>query len=270
MSWASPPASGTPSQSCSWGDNIPGIALVTDDPRYYYAVAEELKKQGIEFESLSLGDEIPPGTSVVLTSPEEARKLDFPRVIAEGEARLAVSLAVAALRFGPRAPGRVVIGIDPGKRPGIAAVAGNRILLTRELPEPEAVREAVEEIRKAYPGVHRIKCGTGGGVFRDRILKTLQENFELPVYMVDERGTTPVVAGRPGPNVVAAINIAFKEGRPLRTTIKPRPTKGERKTIQKRSRRMSGDITISEELAARVAAGELTLEEAIEVQRGRK
>jgi hypothetical protein len=224
----------------------------------------------MEFESLSVGDAIPGNVKVVITSPGEADLIGFHKVVAEEDEGLAADLAHAAMQIRDLGHKQIVIGVDPGKRPGIAAVEGNRVLFARELPEPEAVRDALEDVLKIYPGEYLLKCGSGGGVYRDRVLKTVQENFDVPVYIVDETGTTPMAGGGAGPNVIAAINIAFKEGKRLREKIRPEPTRGEKKTVQKRSRKLSGDITISEELAKKVAAGELSLEEAIEIHRGRK
>ncbi len=214
-----------------------------------------------------MGQEVPGDIEVVITSPEEVRLVGFQEVVAEEDAGVAVEMALAALKFGDRVFEPIIIGVDPGKRPGIAAVAGNQVLFARELTEPEGIKEALEDIVRIYPGEYILKCGAGGGVYRDRILRTLQEGFKIPIYLVDEAGTTPMDTEGLGPNVIAAINMAFKEGRRLRRRIRPEATRGEKKTVQKRSRKVTGNITISSQLAERVAAGELSLEEAIRIHR---
>ncbi len=69
---------------------------------------------------------------------------------------------------------------------------------------------------------------------------------------------------------MAAINIGLREGKRVRIgeLIEERePTKREIEHIKRRSREISGNITISSKLAREVALGNLTLEEAIKKQR---
>src|SRR5439155_1279102 len=81
------------------------------------------------------------------------------------------------------------------------------------------------------------------------------------VPVVDEAGTTHRTAQ---PDVDAAIDIAKSSGRRVEPPSEIRPTPGEVREIQRRSRLDSGGVvTISSELAGAVARGDLSLEEAI-------
>jgi len=81
------------------------------------------------------------------------------------------------------------------------------------------------------------------------------------VEVVDEAGTTHRTAQ---PDVDAAIDIAKSSGRRVEPPVEIRPTPGEVREIQRRSRLDSGGVvTISSELAGAVARGDLSLEEAI-------
>ena len=65
-----------------------------------------------------------------------------------------------------------------------------------------------------------------------------------------------------------AIKIAFVPGVRATPPYEVAPTPGEVREIQRRSRVMSdGDVTISKDLASRVARGELTIDEAIRRQK---
>jgi hypothetical protein len=86
---------------------------------------------------------------------------------------------------------------------------------------------------------------------------------------VDETGTTPYLGtgARGMGDVLAAVNIARLEGERVEGRD-VNPTAGELQVIQNRSRERADDNReIDEELARRVAAGELTLEEAMEEHR---
>src|SRR5438876_620584 len=83
----------------------------------------------------------------------------------------------------------------------------------------------------------------------------------LRVEIVDEAGTTHRT---PQPDVDAAIDIARTPGRRVQPPFEIRPTPGEVREIQRRSRLESGGlVTISSELAGAVARGDFSLEEAI-------
>ena len=129
-----------------------------------------------------------------------------------------------------------------------------------------------------YPGA-KVKIGHGAKRYRSLMLKNLANILgeDFPIFLVDERRTTPKVGGIEASQVqdiVASINIALRDGR--ETTIGElmhvgEPTKGEIEYIKTRSRELSnGMITISSRLAREVAKGNLTLEEAIEIHKKKK
>jgi hypothetical protein len=69
-------------------------------------------------------------------------------------------------------------------------------------------------------------------------------------------------------DVLAAVNIARLSGEAV-DGREVEPTEGELQRIKDRSRRLSGNgRTIDEALARKVAAGELSVEEALERHRG--
>ncbi len=253
------------------------LALVTRNSRIYYLAASELKKRGVSFYSLSPGDRIPSNITVVLTSVEERHRINFSRVVATRAEKvgIAVEKAVEFLRGRDGKYREVTISIDPGKNSGIAVFGDSSIVFVSNLRVPEQVSDAIKKILEIYSGERvTIKLGDGGGIYRDRIIKSLRENFSFPIYLVNEKSTTPSLGSgeysREVRNIVAAINIGLKQGVLFESEVELKPKEGEIKNIQKGSRELSGSITISKEMAEKVARGELCLEKAVEIYRNRK
>lgn len=248
------------------------IAVLTEVPRLYYLFARELKRRKLEFYSLTFKDRIPEKVRVVLTSEGEAERVDFPRVVTATEKSVGIAVEKAhSLSRGLREHyDELVIGIDPGEKPGLAVLGGSRVVHAAQLASPEEVKGALEDLLRIYScGRVRIKVGNGGGVFRQRLLRVLQDSFSFPIELVDEHATTPTLGrgdfSREVRDIIAAVNIALKRGSRVRSRVEVKPTQGEIKNIQKHSRQRSGSITISRALAERVAKGELTMERAIEL-----
>jgi hypothetical protein len=244
---------------------------MTEIPRFYYEAVKELKERGVEFLTLALDDEIPSIVGVVLTSVEERERIDFPGVVSADDMGAAVDECLR-IENGLAAPYEtLILGIDPGLKPGFAVLGDGKVVHAELLDTPEDILEASKKVFETYSGKGvTFRVGRGGGVYKERVLKILQENFDFPIEVVDESHTTPPTGnGTAVKDVIAAVNIALKQGRILKQKIDVSPTNGEIKNIQRDSREVSGNITISKLLAERVARGELTIEEAIEIQQGK-
>ncbi|MDV3103391.1 hypothetical protein [Thermococcus waiotapuensis] len=246
------------------------VAVITRDARAYYQAVNTLKKYGIGFHSLTPGDKIPFDVEVVLVDESTFKQIDFPVKILIGEDFIDELLAILE---GRERFSRVYIAIDPGERPGVSVIADNRVLEVHRLKGPKDV-EPILELLKKYPGA-RIKIGHGAKRQRVLMLKALGQllGYDYRLILVNESGTTPRVGDTESKGVqdiVAAINIGLRQGREvsIRELLDLRePTKREIDDIKKRSRELSGNITISSDLAREVALGNMTLEEALERQR---
>ena len=137
------------------------------------------------------------------------------------------------------------------------------------------ITEVEPTIRKVaheyHTSISTIRIGSGARLMTAQIINTLLEGG-FKVELVDETGTTPCV----GKNIhtslvrdiIAAINIARIRGEPV-GRMEIEPSKGEIRVIQETSRSQSeGRATIPKYLARRVARGEITLDEAIEMHKG--
>ncbi|WP_297508194.1 hypothetical protein [Thermococcus sp.] len=247
------------------------VAIVTTDPRVYYRATKVLKEYRIPFLSLRVGERIPYDVEVILTG--ERDKVEFPvKVIVRDENFIDELLARLEGRERFR---KVFIAIDPGERPGLSVVADGKVVEVHQLKSPRDV-EPVLSLLEKYPGA-RIKVGHGAKRQRVMMLKALGRllGYDYPIIVVNETGTTPKVGGVEGSavlDIVASINIGLRPGREVTIgellEVKE-PTKREIEDIKRRSRELSGNITITSRLAREVALGNLTLEEAIELHRRR-
>ncbi len=243
------------------------VAVVTDDARVYYRAVKLLKEYGVPFLSLRVGERIPYDVEVVLTGEADEGNVDFPvKVIVRDDDFMDELIA----RLEGRRFRRVYVAIDPGERPGLCVVADNRIIEVHHLKSPRDV-DVIIELLKKYPNA-KIKIGHGAKRQRALMLRALEKvlGHDYRVILVDEWGTTPKVGGvevSQVQDIVAAINIGLREGREV--TIGElldvrEPTRREIEDIKRRSREISGNITIPSKLARDVALGRITLEEAIQ------
>ena len=215
--------------------------------------------------SLLPGERIPESVAVVLTSEEEVAEIHHPRVlsVAEGGERRALGAAIAhALTLGDPHE-QLVVGIDPGPRPGYAILCGDVSLGEGNLDCPEGAGPFAAHLRHRFPSrsvVYRV--GTGDPPARNRIVNALLAR-QRAVELVDENGTTPRGHRRPR-DALAARRIGTSRGTPVHEPLVASITPGEIANVQRLSREGSGGrLTISRSSAHRVLRGEVTLAEAV-------
>jgi hypothetical protein len=238
------------------------IVVATADFELYHEVVALLRDRGVAFTTVESGDDLPEAASVVIAAPDDDVAGDAERVTATAaDARRAVDEALAHLRSGG---GRTVVGVDPGVRPGIAVLAGETVVAAFQVPLGDAVETVRREVADAVDPIVRI--GDGARLQGARLVNDLDD---VTVELVDETGTTPYLGtgARGMGDVLAAVNIARLEGDRI-DSREVDPTAGELQRIKDRSRQLSSDDrTIDEGLARRVAAGDLTVEEALDEHR---
>ncbi|MFZ0830354.1 MAG: hypothetical protein WCB18_03885 [Thermoplasmata archaeon] len=240
------------------------VALVTRDPTLYSDLAGALRDRRIPTLSLLPGDRIPSSVAVVLTSPEEAEAISFPRVIAVGTGsdRAVLWAAVEGALVGASTRA-LVVGIDPGPRPGYAVLSGETPLAQGNLESPEAVAMFGRQLQRRFPDADVVyRVGSGDRTARDRILQVLWA-LRRPVEMVNEAGTTQ--RGHPRPrDPASAERIARAHGQRVHEPSSVRVTPGEIANLQRVSREESGGhFTIPKSLAAQVLEGRITFSDAL-------
>jgi hypothetical protein len=247
------------------------VAIATRNPALYAVLVGWLREQRIPAVSVFPGDRLPHAVGVVLTSPEEASQIRHARVlpVADEADRTAV---LAAIRHALGVGGEndeIVVGFDPGPRPGYSVLAEGRPLAEGVLETPEAAGHLGSLLRHRFPGHSlRFRVGEGDPRSRDRIVSSLAP-LRRPVEIVDEHGTTPRGHRRPR-DMAAARAIARAPGHVVRGGTPPRVTPGEVTNLQRLSRLGSGgSFTISRSVATQVLRGELTLPDAIAAEENR-
>ncbi|NLV10059.1 hypothetical protein GOC74_08970 [Halomicrobium mukohataei] len=235
------------------------IVVATADFEVYHGVVGELRDRGVDFTTIEPGEELPDETSVVVTAADESHEPAGVEVVRADPAtpRAAVDEVVSLLRGNG---GKLVVGIDPGDRPGIAVLSGEMVVAAFQVPADQVAEAVHEELADAVDPLVRI--GDGARLLGARIIDDLGD---VTVELVDETGTTPHLGtGTRGMgDVLAAVNIARIEGEEIESR-EIDPTAGELKRIKERSREQSEtNRAIGEALARRVADGQLTIEEAL-------
>ena len=240
------------------------IGLLTRDFKLFHDLVKALKRRDLPFISLSFDDPIPPNTGVIITTQQEIDKIDFDRKVACEDIAMAIAESIRILK-GKERFDELIVGIDPGAKPGIAIVGDGLILETRQASSPEEVADLMKEIAASYPADRiGLRIGHGDPTNRNRIINSLSSQ-RYDIQIVDESRTT---RRSNTPDQEAAMGIAFMKGHPAKRKYTISPTPGEIRDIQTRSRGESGgEITISKSLAVLVARGEITLEEAISRQK---
>ncbi len=240
--------------------------MVTRDPALYGELAGMLRERRWPAVSLLPGQRIPDSVAVVLTSPGELPSIDHPRVltVASGADRPALGAAIEQALYDPDPDGELIVGIDPGPRPGYAILAGDRCLAAGNLDSPESTGTFAGQLDHRFPTRPvRFRVGAGDPPSRNRIVNSLLGSRH-PVELVNEADTTPRGHRRPRDPTAARL-IAHHRGVAVREILRSSFTPGEVQNLQRLSRERSGGrITISRLSARRVLRGEVTLVEAIE------
>ncbi len=254
------------------------LAVLTSDFSLYHDLVKYLRDHKVPFASLAFGEKPGPDIGVVVTSWRDTLRRDLPQglpvigvpVDATGDENVA-SAVLQAQRLLEGVPGyhEVVIGIDPGKRPGFAVLGEGRLLQTAQVFQLDEVLLLLKKLIDLYPAdSYTIKLGHGAPRERDHILRGIAtiERSDVRLQLVDETGTTlpPGRRMRLPSDVAAALEIARTPGhapRRLRSSVSP----GQIREVQRESRELTlGQFTISRDQARRVAKEEMTLREAIE------
>lgn len=241
------------------------MALATRDSALYAELAGVVRERRIRSISILPEQRVPDQVAIVLTTAGEAGSVAHPHVLPvppDGD-RTAVWAEVESALAAGDAHVELVIGIDPGPRPGFAIFEGPVCLGEGTLASPEEVGHLGIQMHRRFPGrAIRFRVGNGDRLDRDRILNELLASRRT-VEVVDERGTTPRGHRRPR-DAVAARAIAGTGGWAVRSRAPLRVTPGEITNLQRVSREDSGgQFTLPRRVAEGVLRGELSLVEAL-------
>ncbi len=170
------------------------IGVLTNNVRLYYDLMKYLKSRNLKFRMLAFKNSVPHDIGVILTSPEELNSINF-------EPKVPVTDLVTDVRKAKQAMTGLddslilIIGVDPGPMPGIAALSKDQIIETRQAQNTAHAADIIFGILSDYSYSQCIlKIGNGAPEERDRIIELVAGSFDL-VEVVDESSTSRVGEG---------------------------------------------------------------------------
>src|SRR5437016_11224001 len=144
------------------------LGLLTEDFRLYHDLVAALKARDIPFVSLSFSRRIPDTVGAVLTSPAEAGRVRHRHAVAVDDIDSSIAKAIQILK-GKSYWTELLIGVDPGREPGVAILGEGVVIDTRIAASPEAVALHVRQaIRTFPPNEARFRIGNGHPTNRNR------------------------------------------------------------------------------------------------------
>lgn len=247
------------------------IGVYTNNFSLYHDLLEVLKRRKIQYISLSSKKNISNKIGVIITSHDELHNIKLKKVIAADiydNLDQVVDIAIQTI-VGKDLYSRLIIGIDPGEKPGIALIADDIILKKTNVNSPEIILESIKRYLKEYPSISTlIRIGDGSLIHRNRIINLLID-LDIPIEIVNEKKTTITQnKGRYNKDSEAAAAIALINGIKVQKMQPIKITRGDIKRIQEESRKITeGKFSISEKTAMSVLKGNINLLDAIESDR---
>ena len=241
------------------------ILVRTDDFQLAYRIMHMLRSRNIDVEQVSPKQPLPSKDSIWIgTVNEIASKSSEGRAIAAdlSSIEMAIEAAIFALKGSARTH-RFTLGVDTGPRPGLAWFTDGVLIDTKQTESVKECIDTIDLLVENHEFQHLlIRMGKGSPSHRNRLVNAMLERGHV-VELVDERKTSRGL--NRNQHGVSAIRIATLSGERISEVVEMEPTDGELREIQRKSRiKSQGRITISSELAKKVALGELTLAEAID------
>ncbi|HZW84350.1 MAG TPA: hypothetical protein VFE91_00405 [Nitrososphaerales archaeon] len=191
------------------------VCVVTSKSGAYYSLVSRLRRAEVPFESL-LPDSDVEECEVILTTAEEAVLFgDRAITLEELDENPGVFKGQILARLGSkREP--ILIGVDPGKRTGLAVFLGKTRLASSAFVSVHALRLRVGSFARKVPSESVvIRIGDGNRALALRLAEAIEEEVpDATIEVVDEKGTSyrsPKMKGVQG-DAAAASKIAFRRG----------------------------------------------------------
>ena len=165
------------------------IGVLTNNVRLYYDLMKFLRSRNIKFRMLDFQKGIPRDIGVILTSPEEYDSINFQPKFQITDMETDVRKARQTMT-GIDESHILIIGVDPGPMPGIAALCNGQIIETRQAQNTAHAADIIFSILSDYSYAQAIlKIGDGAPEERDEIIELVAGNFD-DVQIVDESSTS--------------------------------------------------------------------------------
>ncbi|MFW3145859.1 MAG: hypothetical protein ACMUIE_03505 [Thermoplasmatota archaeon] len=191
------------------------LGLCTGDFSFLHDMVEVLNEMEISFDIIQPGSEYLGKIDIlVIDSDSEPPVFVYcdPIWARRGkDIRSTLERALFRARGG-RDASLMVVGVDPGKRPGIAVLVDGILVSVYKAVSPEEIPERIRSAKESFgPRSIMVRIGDGDPGRRDRIIEELRM-MRLPMELVDEKQTTTSKRLR---DERAAVAIAQTKGEPL-------------------------------------------------------
>lgn len=200
------------------------IRVATDDGNAYYTILTRLKKTNLPFVGISPSEVEGAEDEPVITTRRESKGI-----------RALLSFAIEDLSENPLvmegqilsrliepAKRKLVVGVDPGLRIGVAVIYGDKELGTLTVNSIESLLDLLSAVSGGVPHSSLlIRIGDGNPKFSLQLAARLQEALPLAsLEMVDETGTSANTGHGPSKartttltrDQLAAARIALRKG----------------------------------------------------------
>ncbi len=201
------------------------IAVATTNGRAYYLLVSELRRRKVPFIVINPTEALSLNIAVAITTASEKHLIDHPTTLVYDAEMDPSDIIEEALRIarGKQRYRSLVIGIDPGKDCGIAAVGDGEVLKTAVVSgEEDAAAEVLSMLKRFESDLKIIKIGSGAEDYRAKLITILDRELlpAVDVESVEEGGTTKgfniVPHQKRFGDVSSAIKISTRRGRVIK------------------------------------------------------
>ena len=189
--------------------------MVTVKARAYYALVSRLRRAGLPFSS-ALPDSEFGDCDLILTTADEADQFGSKAMALE---ELDENPGIFKGQVVSRLSGNgdvILVGVDPGKRTGLAVFYGQTKLAFNTFDSTSAVCSRIGAFAKGVPSNRLlVRVGNGNKPLASRLVDGLRKEVPAAIIeMVDESGTSARSSKMKGVqrDQVAAAKIAFRKG----------------------------------------------------------
>jgi len=189
--------------------------VVTVKARAYYALVSRLRRAGLPFSS-ALPDSEFGDCDLILTTADEADQFGSKAMALE---ELDENPGIFKGQVVSRLSGNgdvILVGVDPGKRTGLAVFYGQTKLAFNTFDSASAVCSRIGAFAKGVPSSRLlVRVGNGNKPLASRLVDGLRKEVPAAIIeMVDESGTSARSSKMKGVqrDQVAAAKIAFRKG----------------------------------------------------------
>ncbi|MCP8304832.1 MAG: hypothetical protein H3Z50_05120 [archaeon] len=197
------------------------IAVATLDGRAYYKIMTMLREIGMQFDDVKPGESLSPNIKLVITTEKEKNLIDFEAVLSIeelGEDPYVFEEGIIKHLYSDLEDS-IIIGIDPGKRIGIAVYYGQKEVIGEVLNSVDGtIAKIVKLIENTHAKKKIIRIGDGKPKMAENIADELSRCLkDATIELVDERGTSSLSKAKPNKKVArdqrSAMIIALRQGK---------------------------------------------------------